>query len=770
MAKSRFSCLFRVLQRTNDRRSTFVRRVRLEHLEERIVFDTYLVSNLSNSGTGSLRAAVEAANFRHGADSIQFKSNLSGTIVLQSELSVTGDTEIIGNSNRKVTISGDDVTRVLRIAPGTEVELKNLVITKGKATDADGGGGILNFGNLEIERSIVTGNRALHSVVAGTLGGGGGGIHSLGKLQMEETSVTNNFASVFGGGILNEGQAVIEESSIDKNEAGEIRTNIGTIRGEGGGIMSGISFFTAASSPTSLRLENSTVNENTAGGDAAGIFSGQGTNLTLDRSVVSGNAATRFGTGGIAIAGNASLLDSKITKNTGAASGIYIFREFNPIPSVETIRIVRTEISQNTGNKFNDSRVGGIWDESRATIRIEDSSIKDNKSARVGGIKVGFSSMEIQRSTISGNQGTEAGGISNIFGHVKIDSSTISGNTGISTGGIYFNGANGGTMEINASTISSNKATPDYFYGAGGLMGNMKVVNSTISGNTVDAKNVRLDPPYLFLTPHVAGGWLADPSFPAYPTASAESSTIAFNSAVNVDSKVQSAGGVLGFGFYSEYVDPPADVNANVQIRNTIIARNQVNGKQNDVFGTFESRGTNLIGVLTSDATGFVPSDLRGTATNPLDPRLAPLAWNGGRTLTHRLNLFSPAINAGNNTDAPATDQRGFKRVALGRIDIGSYEWLSIPVLFGAAIGSVNEELTHASQEVMPSIETSLAFDISASLGANSEHYKAKPSWTGGTQVLSLKHSPTLQNGLSRTLNFRLADHIFKDDVSNLIE
>ena len=57
------------------------------------------------------------------------------------------------------------------------------------------------------------------------------------------------------------------------------------------------------------------------------------------------------------------------------------------------------------------------------------------------------------------------------------------------------------------------------------------------------------------------------------------------------------------------------------------------------------------------------------------DPMLAPLAANGGLTLTHALMTGSPAINRG----IPGTfdyDQRGpgFPRVQNGVADIGAFE------------------------------------------------------------------------------------------------
>jgi len=60
------------------------------------------------------------------------------------------------------------------------------------------------------------------------------------------------------------------------------------------------------------------------------------------------------------------------------------------------------------------------------------------------------------------------------------------------------------------------------------------------------------------------------------------------------------------------------------------------------------------------------------------DPKLGPLADNGGPTLTMALLSGSPAIDAGDTTAAPTTDQRGFPRPAGAAPDIGAYEYGSV--------------------------------------------------------------------------------------------
>lgn len=56
------------------------------------------------------------------------------------------------------------------------------------------------------------------------------------------------------------------------------------------------------------------------------------------------------------------------------------------------------------------------------------------------------------------------------------------------------------------------------------------------------------------------------------------------------------------------------------------------------------------------------------------DPLLGPLADNGGPTLTCALSKGSPAIDAGTETGAPSTDQRGVPRPQGESPDIGAYE------------------------------------------------------------------------------------------------
>src|SRR5207249_4673381 len=87
---------------------------RLEALEDRTLPSTFTVLNLADSGTGSLRAAITAANTNPGADVIDFAAQLHGTIGLTSGQlpAITGDLNIAGPGAQKLTVSGNNASRV----------------------------------------------------------------------------------------------------------------------------------------------------------------------------------------------------------------------------------------------------------------------------------------------------------------------------------------------------------------------------------------------------------------------------------------------------------------------------------------------------------------------------------------------------------------------------------------------------------------------------------------------------------------------------------
>ena len=139
-------------------------------------------------------------------------------------------------------------------------------------------------------------------------------------------------------------------------------------------------------------------------------------------------------------------------------------------------------------------------------------------------------------------------------------------------------------------------------------------------------------------------------------------------------------------------------------------------------FGTGTARNSIVAGNTGSGSDGG--STLTDLGNNLLagDPRLAPLANNGGPTFTHAPLAGSPALDAGDNAAATAAgltfDQRVFMRVADGpdanttdTVDIGAVEALaSLPLLADQVIaedGSLSVLFDVGDSDLLTSVTAS---------------------------------------------------------------
>ena len=107
----------------------------------------------------------------------------------------------------------------------------------------------------------------------------------------------------------------------------------------------------------------------------------------------------------------------------------------------------------------------------------------------------------------------------------------------------------------------------------------------------------------------------------------------------------------------------------NIFMRNSIVAYHAPLGCSGGVFAL----GANL--QYPDGTCGLLPV---------ADPRLLPVADNGGQTLTAALRAGSPALDAADMAYCPPTDQRGYKRPAGAGCDLGAYErWFDtfVPLL-----------------------------------------------------------------------------------------
>jgi hypothetical protein len=113
------------------------------------------------------------------------------------------------------------------------------------------------------------------------------------------------------------------------------------------------------------------------------------------------------------------------------------------------------------------------------------------------------------------------------------------------------------------------------------------------------------------------------------------------------------------------FYDPSGTFSAT--FTNTIIASNKAAGGP-DCSQNLPSAGHNLES-HTSCGFNNAVGDMQNT-----DPKLGPLANNGGPTQTLALLSGSPAIDAGSDMACPSIDQRGVSRPQGPHCDIGAFE------------------------------------------------------------------------------------------------
>jgi hypothetical protein len=264
---------------------------------------TFAVVNLADSGPGSLRQAIDAANASPGADDVVFDVGLAGAVELASPLpTVTESLQIEGTGADVLTIDANGLGRVLILwgPSGSLFSVRDLTLTGG-LSGGDSGGGVLLYDDQELllERVRLVGNEASDGVQY--FWGGGLFASSDTIVTLRETTIESNRAS-HGGGVFHlGGTLLVDRSTIAWN----------TALYEGGGVWS---------ANGSAGFAESTVAFNRASGPAVsfggGIHVHNAGFLTMYQSTVSGNRADSgpgvrlFGTGtadivaGSIIAGN----------------------------------------------------------------------------------------------------------------------------------------------------------------------------------------------------------------------------------------------------------------------------------------------------------------------------------------------------------------------------------------------------------------------------------------------------------------------------------
>ena len=410
--------------------------------------------------------------------------------------------------------------------------------------------------------------------------------------------------------------------------------------------------------------------------------------ITFDSSVTGTITLT---SGGLGVYDDLTISGPGASTLTVSGSGTFgIFQCDAPSASLAALSISGLSI---TGGIAGNG--GGIMGYN-CPITLDSVVVSGNSASNLGGGVAAFgvqSSLEISNSTISGNVGGGGGGVATLFhgGDVTLTDSTVSGNQAIVGGGLFGVYTNGASVE--RTTVSGNFASAGGGIGTYYIYSALTIENSTISGNIAAGGK---------------GGGYGGGVLAAYfytSDSSIRHSTIAGNSASAYGGGLSLYEGGQQKRFSAPTISQfpnlkqawqarpgakragssPKGYSALVTVSHTILGDNT-----SGAGGSFNDIDINIptslsFSLLESVITRGGISDDGGNIFGQ-DPILGPLADNGGPTLTHLPASNSPAVDSGDQNigDPPTTDQRGFGRIAGGRIDMGSVE-------FGATGGSAGE-------------------------------------------------------------------------------
>jgi hypothetical protein len=240
----------------------------------------FVVNTTADTGAGSLRAAVTAANTNLQADTITFNistgstgcTGLICTITLTSgQLTILSDASnmltIDGTGPNRVSISGNNASRVFYISPSANLSVINLTVTGGNGIGTtapvfnnNGGGFLNNGGTLNLNGVTLTGNMVTNL---------GGGIYTSGGTTTFTNSTVSGNTSQFGGGISNNNSAslFLINSTVTNNSASD------TTGQATGGVRN--------AADSTLTIKNTIVagNNQNVNPDVFGAFTSQGYNL-----------------------------------------------------------------------------------------------------------------------------------------------------------------------------------------------------------------------------------------------------------------------------------------------------------------------------------------------------------------------------------------------------------------------------------------------------------------------------------------------------------
>ncbi|MBX3460684.1 MAG: right-handed parallel beta-helix repeat-containing protein [Planctomycetes bacterium] len=463
--------------------------------------NVFNVSNLNDSGAGSLRQAIMDANSTTNQvvsmvsvpDEIRFNSGVTGTITLLSALpQITDGISIIGPGRNLLTISGANTHRIFESTLGHYMGISRMTLANGRAdgdggaiysrgwtwlsdvriqnctakgADSGAGGGVAGRGGavfhspviaeLTIWNSIITGCSATGG--NGGTGGGagqGGAIYvATGSWGFTQLTVENCQATGGGGGTLTGGTgmggamyALAGGAALDS-----VFSNCTATAGSGfwqGSTQGGATYHEHNATFTNCTFSANQTTGYQARGGAVAAYAPSGTrSLIIVRSRIESNTAVCDPAGNVSGGGiftttfnQLHITDSWVKDNTAADTGTAPGDGGGIHTDASDFRLERSTVSGSTG--------GGLQLYDMSTGVIINSTVSGNttNNSGFGGIALHDGVLQVSFSTITNNTGSTTGGIHRSGTSIlTLIGSIIAGNSGVGAPDVNFNGAGTGT-------------------------------------------------------------------------------------------------------------------------------------------------------------------------------------------------------------------------------------------------------------------------------------------------------------------------------------
>ena len=240
-------------------------------LEARALLSTLTVTNDTDSGTGlaPLRAGPRPERrhhrllaqglWHHHADQRPARGRAPAV-------------NIQGPGADKVTVSGDDSSKVFDVESGVTASISGLTITDGVvARTFTAAGGILNQGTLTLSDAVVTGNSAPSGSSPAAA------VDNFGTMTIADCTISGN-SGPYGGGVNNDGPLPITDSTISGNSAPDSRA---AARGHRRAL-------------TSLTITGSTISGNSGSDRAPSTLSADWTSSAASSAATRGRLSSAF--------------------------------------------------------------------------------------------------------------------------------------------------------------------------------------------------------------------------------------------------------------------------------------------------------------------------------------------------------------------------------------------------------------------------------------------------------------------------------------------